>query len=271
MDQHGGPDERRGPPHPGPRRQGADPRVQPRPHADRRPLPPPLDARRRPAAAAALRGQPAGRGHLRRFTIAMAIVSRPTTAPECRPSTYVRTAEDSKELSRSPEPCIVVASGGMCDGGRIMTYLRQHIDDPRTTIVLVELPGAALAGPAAAGEGADGALPRPRLEQVGRGGGDERLLRPRRPATTSWRCWVRRLARRGRCAWSTASRTRRRRWPRACANGASPTWRRRTWRRRRRWRDERSRDRKGAGVRSRNLTPAPLRSRLRCALRHRAA
>ena len=25
----------------------------------------------------------------------------------------------------------------MCDGGRITTYLRQHIDDPRTTIVLV--------------------------------------------------------------------------------------------------------------------------------------
>ena len=51
----GGPHERRGAPHPGPRRQGADPRVQPRPHADRRPLPAVLDARRRPAARAALR------------------------------------------------------------------------------------------------------------------------------------------------------------------------------------------------------------------------
>ena len=38
--------------------------------------------------------------------------------------TYVRTAEDSKALSESSEPCIVVASGGMCDGGRILTYLR---------------------------------------------------------------------------------------------------------------------------------------------------
>ena len=53
------------------------------------------------------------------------------------PVTYVRTAEDSNELCANPEPYIVVASGGMCDGGRIMTYLRQHIDDPRTTIVLV--------------------------------------------------------------------------------------------------------------------------------------
>jgi metallo-beta-lactamase family protein len=51
--------------------------------------------------------------------------------------TYIRTAEESKELCESAEPCIVVASGGMCDGGRILTYLRQYIDDPRATIVLV--------------------------------------------------------------------------------------------------------------------------------------
>jgi metallo-beta-lactamase family protein len=51
--------------------------------------------------------------------------------------TYVRTAEDSKALSESSDSCIVVASGGMCDGGRILTYLRQYIDDPRATIVLV--------------------------------------------------------------------------------------------------------------------------------------
>ena len=57
--------------------------------------------------------------------------------PGMPPVTYIRTADDSKELSRSPEPCIVVASGGMCDGGRITTYLRQYIDDPRATIVLV--------------------------------------------------------------------------------------------------------------------------------------
>ena len=57
--------------------------------------------------------------------------------PGMPPVTYIRTADDSKELSHSPEPCIVVASGGMCDSGRITTYLRQYIDDPRATIVLV--------------------------------------------------------------------------------------------------------------------------------------
>ena len=35
------------------------------------------------------------------------------------------------------DPCVLVASGGMCEGGRVLSHLRQHIDDPRSTIVLV--------------------------------------------------------------------------------------------------------------------------------------
>jgi metallo-beta-lactamase family protein len=35
------------------------------------------------------------------------------------------------------DPCIIVASGGMCEGGRIVQHLRHHIDDPRSAIVLV--------------------------------------------------------------------------------------------------------------------------------------
>jgi metallo-beta-lactamase family protein len=35
------------------------------------------------------------------------------------------------------EPGVLVASGGMCEGGRIMQHLRLHLDDPRTSIVLV--------------------------------------------------------------------------------------------------------------------------------------
>jgi metallo-beta-lactamase family protein len=55
-------------------------------------------------------------------------------APDVR---HVQSMEEGRELSESREPFVVVASGGMCDGGRIMTYLRGHIDDPRTSIVLV--------------------------------------------------------------------------------------------------------------------------------------
>jgi metallo-beta-lactamase family protein len=49
----------------------------------------------------------------------------------------VQTHEECEELLARPEPYLVVASGGMCDGGRIMRYLRQYLDDPRTSIVLV--------------------------------------------------------------------------------------------------------------------------------------
>ena len=35
------------------------------------------------------------------------------------------------------DPCVIVASGGMCEGGRIVQHLKHHIDDPRATVVLV--------------------------------------------------------------------------------------------------------------------------------------
>jgi metallo-beta-lactamase family protein len=53
------------------------------------------------------------------------------------PVRYLVSQDESHEVARSPEPCILVASGGMCDGGRIIHHLRQHIDDPRSAIVLV--------------------------------------------------------------------------------------------------------------------------------------
>jgi metallo-beta-lactamase family protein len=50
---------------------------------------------------------------------------------------YVRDAAESRELSARREPYVLVASGGMCEGGRIVHYLKQHIDDPRCSVVLV--------------------------------------------------------------------------------------------------------------------------------------
>jgi metallo-beta-lactamase family protein len=57
---------------------------------------------------------------------------------------YIRTREEGQELSLQRGPAIIVASGGMCDGGRIMDHLRLHIDDPRASIVLVsyQAPGS---------------------------------------------------------------------------------------------------------------------------------
>lgn len=51
--------------------------------------------------------------------------------------TYVREYEDSIRASMRPEPSITIASSGMCDAGRILHHLKQHVDDPRCTIILV--------------------------------------------------------------------------------------------------------------------------------------
>jgi metallo-beta-lactamase family protein len=51
--------------------------------------------------------------------------------------TYIREFEDSIRISRRPDPAIVIASSGMCDAGRILHHLKEHVDDPRCTIILV--------------------------------------------------------------------------------------------------------------------------------------
>ena len=50
---------------------------------------------------------------------------------------YLQTREESALAAEMREPCVVVASGGMCDGGRILHHLKRHLDDPRCTIVLI--------------------------------------------------------------------------------------------------------------------------------------
>jgi metallo-beta-lactamase family protein len=50
---------------------------------------------------------------------------------------HVSSREESQELSERGGPFIVVASSGMCDGGRIVQHLKEHLDDPRCSILLV--------------------------------------------------------------------------------------------------------------------------------------
>jgi metallo-beta-lactamase family protein len=53
------------------------------------------------------------------------------------PCKWLETEDDAWMCTTQREPCIIIASGGMCEGGRIVQHLRAHIDDPRSTIVLV--------------------------------------------------------------------------------------------------------------------------------------
>ena len=51
--------------------------------------------------------------------------------------TYIRKPEESLRLTARTGACVVIASSGMCDAGRIQQHLKAHIDDPRACIVLV--------------------------------------------------------------------------------------------------------------------------------------
>ena len=50
---------------------------------------------------------------------------------------FLQSQDEARRCSTQQDPCIIVASGGMCEGGRIVHHLRHHIDDPRSAIVLV--------------------------------------------------------------------------------------------------------------------------------------
>jgi metallo-beta-lactamase family protein len=50
---------------------------------------------------------------------------------------YVRDFEQSALLATQPGPAVIIASSGMCDAGRIQQHLKQLVDDPRCTIILV--------------------------------------------------------------------------------------------------------------------------------------
>jgi metallo-beta-lactamase family protein len=44
---------------------------------------------------------------------------------------------ESMAINDAPNPCMVIATSGMCNGGRILHHLRHNIERPETTIVLV--------------------------------------------------------------------------------------------------------------------------------------
>jgi metallo-beta-lactamase family protein len=49
----------------------------------------------------------------------------------------VRTAQESKRINELREPCVIMASSGMCNAGRIKHHLRNNIGRPECTILFV--------------------------------------------------------------------------------------------------------------------------------------
>jgi len=50
---------------------------------------------------------------------------------------YISSTEDSKRISASKEPCIVISASGMCEGGRILHHLSAMIEDKKNTVIIV--------------------------------------------------------------------------------------------------------------------------------------
>ncbi|HYM37470.1 MAG TPA: MBL fold metallo-hydrolase [Nitrospiraceae bacterium] len=50
---------------------------------------------------------------------------------------YVSSVDDSKRLNAMKGPCLIIASSGMCEGGRILHHLKHAIQDAANVIVIV--------------------------------------------------------------------------------------------------------------------------------------
>ena len=51
--------------------------------------------------------------------------------------TYIRNAADSKALNGRRDPMVIISASGMCEAGRILHHLRNNIEDPRATVLIV--------------------------------------------------------------------------------------------------------------------------------------
>lgn len=49
----------------------------------------------------------------------------------------IREASESKALNDLKEPAVIIAASGMCESGRILHHLRNHIEDSSTTVLFV--------------------------------------------------------------------------------------------------------------------------------------
>jgi metallo-beta-lactamase family protein len=50
---------------------------------------------------------------------------------------YTRSTDESKQINFLREPAIIIAASGMMEAGRILHHLKNRIDDPRNTVMIV--------------------------------------------------------------------------------------------------------------------------------------
>lgn len=50
---------------------------------------------------------------------------------------YIRKAEGSKELNERTDPMVIISASGMATAGRIVHHLRNNVENPKTTVMMV--------------------------------------------------------------------------------------------------------------------------------------
>ncbi|MFA4867355.1 MAG: MBL fold metallo-hydrolase [Pedobacter sp.] len=66
---------------------------------------------------------------------------------------FIESVDESKALNNDPQPCVIISSSGMAEGGRVRHHIRNNISDRKNTILMVGYasPGS-LAGRLIAGQ-----------------------------------------------------------------------------------------------------------------------
>src|SRR3989338_3811443 len=50
---------------------------------------------------------------------------------------FVETAEESKKLNKTEQPCVIISASGMCEFGRIRHHLKNSLASPKNTVIIV--------------------------------------------------------------------------------------------------------------------------------------
>jgi metallo-beta-lactamase family protein len=51
--------------------------------------------------------------------------------------TYTASVEESKRINDLPGPLVIISASGMAEAGRILHHLKNNIEDPRNTVLIV--------------------------------------------------------------------------------------------------------------------------------------
>ncbi|MBI5779233.1 MAG: MBL fold metallo-hydrolase [Planctomycetes bacterium] len=50
---------------------------------------------------------------------------------------YIRSTDESKRLNADKQPMVIISASGMCEAGRILHHLKNNIEDPNNTILVI--------------------------------------------------------------------------------------------------------------------------------------